>query len=166
MLMQLGKSYTTSLTVIDTDNNRVSLDTPVIIIKDTQTKKFWNGFMWSDSEFFLYLTYIDNGVYSYSFTPDKIGRYEILLKSDNYGISRSEMLEVFSGEVATYPWTVGTQFTIKHVDIDKVGSATVSIKRVSDNLYFDGQVWGTVEIVNNMGYLDGGVYSYLFTPES
>jgi hypothetical protein len=121
MLIKLGQSYRVSLLVVDINNNRVSNDTPVVIIKDLQTGKYLNGIAWSDSQVDIMLSYIDNGVYSYLFTPDKIGLFQLDSKSITYGISKSEVLEVYKEKYILTSYAKG------------LSSKTVAIKHVLRN---------------------------------
>lgn len=167
MLIKLGQSYNISLLVTDTNSNRVSNDTPITIIKDIETNKYWNGISWSDTATNIMLSYIDNGVYLYTFNPDKIGTFQISTTSSMYGISKTESIEVYSGDIALYNWVVNNLFTISFADTNNIGSAKVSIFDTNTNLYFDGvSLWGETPIQIPMFSLEQNIYTCGFTPVS
>ena len=166
MFIKLGNTYTANIVIVDEYSNKVSTDAPTAIIKDIDNGLYWNGFMWSDNEFSLYMSYINNGVYCYQFTPSKAGRFEISISSTRYSISKTEMLEAYSTDTPSYQWTLGTPFNISCIDVGNVQDAKVAISRKSDNMYFDGSDWAPVQKTINMQLISDSLYMLAFTPQT
>lgn len=165
MFIKLGNTYKISLLVTDVNNSRITNDSPYTIIHNLNRNVYWNGISWVNSEFRIYLEHVINGVYQYLFTPDETGLYEIVARSDEYQVSKTETAEVFNEDFASYQWLVGNEFTIKYPVEDTSLQPVVKICREEDKTYWDGTRWIIDPTELQMDILESSVSTYTFTPE-
>jgi len=162
MFLKLGQTYVVSLLVTDINNNRILDDTPITIIKNSQDFKYWNGMSWVDNEFHIIMNHIGNGVYSYNFTPDKIGVFTILSRSDEYNCSKIISLTAYNDDIVKYDWLVNTSYPIKFIgDGD---SAKAKIIKLKDNTFWNGTEWVNDIFLIDMNSVED-FYLYNFTPD-
>lgn len=166
MIYPINKIFNYKFLLKDKNNVIVVNGSPLCTIRNTNTNKYWNGISWQDTEMYLGMNNVGDGIYSYSITFQEYGTYEIVTKEVAYGIEDELTIEVSSGQYAI----IGDIFTIRHMILNGDGvqvpglSATVSIKRMSDNNYFDGSVWLLTPTVLPMQNMAGtGLYLYDFT---
>jgi hypothetical protein len=149
---------------MDMNNVRITTDSPYTIIKKVGDNTYWNGITWSSSEFQIYLEPVINGVYQYIFTPDTADLYEIVTKSDEYLVSKTETVEVYSEDFAVYPWMVNTEFMIKYPLTDITVIPKVKICKEKSQTYWDGSSWSTQQTFLSMNLIDGSIATFPFIP--
>lgn len=165
MFLKLGETYTPSLALTDNLGAAIIDDSPIVIIRDTNANKYWNGFMWQSSEFHIILSHIGNGVYATSFTPDKIGMFQVVCRSDNYSVVKPEIIEVYNDETLKHQWKTNEPFLIKYVGSSQDEDVTVNILRNADGKVYSGSNWVSSPFVINMINLGSNVFVYNFTPD-
>jgi len=166
MFIKVNQPYTATLLVMDINNNRVLNDTPVIIIKNTQSNMYFNGIAWQSSVAQLVMPHIANGVYSKQVTFDESGVYRVTAKSDAYSIEKVETVEVYDANLMRYSWLVGSTFLVKYEGDTSTEIVQVRIQRNVDAMFWNGLSWVLTDTTLSMPLLSGNVYSYSFSPDT
>jgi hypothetical protein len=165
MFIRLGNNYNVSLLVEDINGIRITNDSPYTIIKNVGNGAYWNGISWVNLEFRIYLEHVMNGVYRYNFIPDVAGLYEIVTKSDAYQISKTETLEAYEKDFASYAWTINSEFTVKYPVTDINIIPQISIYKEMSKMYWDNTSWISTPTIFPMPAIEGGIAIYTFIPD-
>ncbi|MDF2841735.1 MAG: Carboxypeptidase regulatory-like domain [Herbinix sp.] len=168
MFIKLGSNHNISLLVTDINGVRITNDSPYVIIKNVGQSTYWNGISWGGLEFRIYLEHVMDGVYQYVFTPDTADLYEIVAKSDEYQVSKTETVEVYAEDFVSYQWMVGSEFTIKYPLTNISTVPYVKICKELNNMYWNGSAWEASSIYLPMTLIEGSisVYSVILDEES
>ena len=168
MFVKLGDAFIISLIVENSSGARISDDTPLVTFYDTKAKQYWNGISWQTNKFVIYMEYQDNGVYSASFTPDRVGSFVASAKSETYGATQTMKIDVFDESIAKYNWQAGLSFTASHVRTNALpitNPPKVTVNRVFDNTFLNtaGQ-WENTPAELSMTHIGSNVFTCSFIP--
>jgi hypothetical protein len=160
MSIELGSTHTTFLLVKDQNDVIVANDSPYVTIRNS-SGKYWNKIDWQLTEFRIYMGYIDNGVYTFSFTPAEVGILTVESISETYSITQEETVDVYSNDPTEYNVLVGGIFVFK-----KISANAPSIKiEDASNQFWDGLDWVAIETTVPMTQGINSIYIYAFTPQ-
>lgn len=139
MIIKVGERYTAHLIVEDENGDRITNDSPVAILNNKDTGQYFNGLNWCSDVVEVIIPHVINGMYSFAFTPETEGTYEVQLKSHNYKASRTETLDVYKNEEIKFQWGTNTEFRIDYVAKDKRCLPVVEIERMVDKTYLSSR---------------------------
>lgn len=168
MFVKLGDAFIISLIVENSSGTRISDDAPLVTFYDTKNKQYWNGISWQTNKFVIYMEYQDNGVYSATFTPNRVGTFVASAKSDTYGSTQTLKVDVFDESIAKYDWQVGLSFTASHVRTN--GQPTnnpprITVNRILDNTFLNTvSQWENVPSDLPMIHIGSNVFTFSFIP--
>lgn len=162
MFLKLGSTYYATLTVTDSNENMIDNDTPTMTVYDLNNNLYYNGLSWAAGLTELVMTGIGSGIYQSQFVCDKVGSFRVTLNSRNYGITKTESIEVYNTDVAEYQWQTGVLYNINY---DSLSSdvPVCSISRDSDGKYLSSNEWVNEYTEQNMVKVNES-YKFSFTP--
>lgn len=164
MFVRLGQPYVASLLVTDINGNRILNDSPTVTVRDLQESKYWNGITWQTNPCSIIMAHINNGVYSYAFSLNKVGVFNLVCNSAVYHISKSETLEIFDDSLSIYTWPVNVPFDMTYT-ASASGLVNLRIVKDKDATYWNGTIWTNDYTNLYMTALYDNVYKYTFIPD-
>lgn len=166
MFVKINESYIISFTVVSKTGNKITNDTPYCIIQDIETKQYYNGLFFEDEEIRLQMTYAADGVYTYSFIPEKAATYKIFLKSDDYDVSKTFELSAYNNDsIPSYKWRIDNCYQIIVPKSEDDKEYVCKIQRESDSLYWNGSDWQADSFSIPMKVVQD-LWIYEFTPDA
>ena len=137
---------------------------PAISIQNSQTLEYWNGISWQVNGVFLFPINIGSGIYGYDISFDSPGTYLFRAQETTYNIDETFSLTVSDGAQALTGSTHSIVELITNSGEPIEGlSVYTSIRRTSDNKYFDGAEFVDTTTDIPMVEIGEGVYEYEFT---
>ena len=163
MFLKVNSTYYASIMITDVNNNPVDNDAPTMTVYDVKNNLYYNGLSWSAGITELVLAGVGGGIYQSQFIADKAGTFKISIVSRNYNISKTEMLEVYDADVATYQWQTGTLYTIEYNCAEHLSPICIITRGENHQYYFDGG-WQN-DLKENSMSLVNSAYKFSFIPD-
>ena len=138
MTIKKNTDYTATLLVMDKNSRRVDNDSPIVTIQNAVTYDYWDGVSWRNDPFQHAMQLLANGLYTFTFTPEETGTYNIVCESQMYGLKSIDVLYVCDeqDDSVVFSWPIGDEHTVIVSAIDNQESAKVKIYRQIDKSYY------------------------------
>lgn len=166
MFTKVNGACILSIVVKSKTGDKISNDVPYCVIQNTETKQYYNGLFFEDSETHLQMKYVADGTYTYSFTPEEVADFKIFIKSEKYEISKIIELTSYSeNSIPSYEWRVDSVYSVSVPYSDVIKDCACKIQQESTGLFWNGNEWCEESVALKMNLVQNSLWIYEFTPK-